>query len=86
MCIRDSCNGSSVNIEWEQKALIPNAARLIGAYAQAGIPKLTVVTGKAVGDGFAMMCPKALGADMVYAWPTAEISSMPCLLYTSRCV
>lgn len=72
-----NCNGSSVNIEWEQKALIPNAARLIGAYAQAGIPKLTVVTGKAVGDGFAMMCPKALGADMVYAWPTAEISSMP---------
>lgn len=72
-----NCGGTKFDVEAEQDSLIRDAARLISAYAQAGIPKLTLITGKAVGDGFAVMCPKALGADMVYAWPNAEISSMP---------
>lgn len=71
------CGGSAIDADAEKAALIPDVARLIGAYAQAGMPKLTLVAGKAVADGFAAMCPKALGADMVYAWPNAEISSMP---------
>lgn len=72
-----NCGGTEIDIDAEQDSLITDAARLLSAYAQAGIAKLTLVTGKAVGDGFAVMCPKALGADLVYAWPSAEISSMP---------
>lgn len=72
-----NCEGSGIDAQAEQGTLIPDIARLIGAYAQAGMPKLTLVASKAVADGFAAMCPKALGADMVYAWPDAEISSMP---------
>lgn len=59
---------------------IANITRMMGIYANAGVPKITVVTGKAVGDSFAMMCPKALGADMVYAWPSAQITAMPAVM------
>ncbi len=72
-----NCEGAEVDLDQEKGSLIPDIAGLISAYAQAGIPKLNVIAGKSVGEGFAMMCPKALGADMVYAWPGAEISSMP---------
>ncbi len=70
-----NCGGTAV--EDVKPMLIANVARLISSYAQAGVPMLTVVTGQAVGDGFAMMCPKSLGADMVYAWPQAVITAMP---------
>lgn len=56
---------------------ISNIARMIGIYANASVPKITVVVGRAVADGFAMMCPKSLGADIVYAWPQAQITAMP---------
>ncbi|HBU11580.1 MAG TPA: methylmalonyl-CoA carboxyltransferase [Clostridiales bacterium] len=70
-----NCGGSSV--EGERSMDIANYARLIASYAQAGVPMVCVVTGKAVGDGYAMMCPKSLGADIVYAWPEAEITALP---------
>jgi acetyl-CoA carboxylase carboxyltransferase component len=70
-----NCAGTA--IEKEKPMLIANIARLMASYAQAGVPMLNVITGKAVGDGYAMMCPKALGADMVYAWPDAEITALP---------
>ncbi len=70
-----NCGGTDV--AHDKCMLIANVARLIAAYAQAGVPMINVVTGKAVGDGFAMMCPKSLGADIVYAWPQAEITSLP---------
>ncbi len=72
-----NCGSSEVDIEGEQATLISDFAKLASAYATAGMPKLNVIVGKAIGDGFAMMCPKALGADMVYAWPAAQISAMP---------
>lgn len=72
-----NCGSSEVDLEKEQGRLIPDFARLVSAYATSGMAKLNVVVGKAIGDGFAIMCPKALGADMVYAWPTAQISAMP---------
>lgn len=70
------CDSSAVDIEQEQGTLLCDLAQLLSAYAQSGMPKLNVITGKAIGDGFAIMCPKELGADMVYAWPTAQISAM----------
>ncbi|MEA5003856.1 MAG: carboxyl transferase domain-containing protein [Christensenella sp.] len=72
-----NCGSSDVDIEKEQGSLIPDFAKLVSAYATSGMPKLNVIVGKAIGDGFAVMCPKALGADMVYAWPSAHISAMP---------
>ncbi len=71
------CDGTEFNLVKEQGMLIANAATLIAAYAEAGVPKITLITGKAMGDGYVMMCPKALGADMVYAYPYAQISAMP---------
>jgi acetyl-CoA carboxylase carboxyltransferase component len=70
-----NCGGTAV--EDQKPMLISNGARLIAAYAEAGVPLLNVVTGRAEGDGFAMMCPKSVGADIVYAWPEAVISAMP---------
>ncbi|MGI6153311.1 MAG: acyl-CoA carboxylase subunit beta [Christensenellaceae bacterium] len=61
----------------QNNMLISNITRLIGVYASATIPKITIICGRAVGDGYATMCPKALGADIVYAWPSAQISAMP---------
>lgn len=58
----------------EQCCLIPSGGRLIRAYAEATVPMLTVITGKAIGSGYVAMGPKAMGADMVLAWPNAEIS------------
>lgn len=58
----------------EQCCLIPSGGRLIRAFAEATVPMLTVITGKAIGAGYVAMGPKAMGADMVFAWPNAQIS------------
>jgi len=65
------------DIAQEQCCLIPSGAKLIQAYASATVPKLTVITGQAIGSGYIAMGPKALGADMVYAWPDAVVSCLP---------
>lgn len=70
-----NCSGTTV--EKEKPMMISNLARLMEAYSESGVPKLNVITGKAIGDGFAVMCPKAAGADLVYAWPEAEITALP---------
>jgi len=49
-------------------------ARLIAAYGEAGCPMVSVITGKAIGTGYVAMGNKSCGADLVYAYPTAEIS------------
>ncbi|MEG0251261.1 MAG: carboxyl transferase domain-containing protein [Christensenellaceae bacterium] len=72
-----NCEGTSFDESNEHGMLIADVTKLISAYAEIGVPKINVIVGKAIGDGFAMMCPKSLGADMVYAWPFAQISSIP---------
>ena len=52
------------------------AARLTYAYADATVPKVTVVTGKALGSAGLTMGSKSLGTDLVYAWPNAVIGTM----------
>ncbi len=64
------------DIEQEQCCLIQAGAGLMRAYAEATVPMLTVITGKAIGAGYVAMAPKALGADVVYAWPNAQISCL----------
>jgi methylmalonyl-CoA decarboxylase subunit alpha len=62
------------NQEWS--GIIRHGAKLLHAYAEATVPKLTVVTRKDYGGAYIGMCSKQLGADYVMAWPTAEIAVM----------
>ena len=59
-----------------EKHMAKAVARLTYAFADATVPKVNVVVGKAYGSAYAAMNSKALGADMVFAWPTAEIGTM----------
>lgn len=59
-----------------EKTLAREAAKLVYAFADATVPKVNVVTGNAFGSGYLVMNSKALGADMVYAWPDAQIGAM----------
>ena len=56
--------------------VIRHGAKLLYAYAEATVPKLTVVTRKAYGGAYLVMGSKHLGADMNFAWPTAEVAVM----------
>ncbi|HNX97713.1 MAG TPA: carboxyl transferase domain-containing protein [Candidatus Aminicenantes bacterium] len=60
----------------EMMGIIRHGAKLLYAYSEATVPKLTVITRKAYGGAYIVMSSKHLGADMVYAWPTAEIAVM----------
>src|SRR5213078_3527662 len=60
--------------EWE--GIIRRGAKLIFAYAEATVPKLTVITRKAYGGAYDVMGSKHLGADLNFAWPTAQIAVM----------
>ena len=59
-----------------EKSLAREMAKLTYAFANATVPKVNVVIGKAFGSAYVTMNSKAIGADMVYAWPTAEIGMM----------
>lgn len=63
-----------VQQEWD--GIIRHGAKLLWAYSEATVPKLTVVTRKDYGGAYIAMCSKHLGADMVLAWPSAEIAVM----------
>lgn len=66
--------------EYDEAHLAKAAAKLTYAFANATVPKVNVVIGKAFGSAYAVMNSKATGADMVYAWPTAEIGMMDAAL------
>jgi methylmalonyl-CoA carboxyltransferase 12S subunit len=63
-------------IDQEHGGIIRHGAKLLFAYSAATVPKLTVVVRKAYGGGYIAMCSKDLGADLVLAWPSAEIAVM----------
>jgi acetyl-CoA carboxylase carboxyltransferase component len=60
--------------EWS--GIISHGAKLLHAYSEATVPKITVVTRKDYGGAYIGMCSKQLGADYVMAWPSAEIAVM----------
>ncbi|MGI6486617.1 MAG: acyl-CoA carboxylase subunit beta [Tepidanaerobacteraceae bacterium] len=60
----------------EHGGIIRHGAKLLYAYSEATVPKLTVITRKAYGGAYIAMCSRHLGADQVFAWPTAEIAVM----------
>jgi len=63
-------------VRQEQDGIIRHGAKMLFAYAAATVPKITVVLRKAYGGAYLAMCGRDLGADRVYAWPTAEIAVM----------
>ena len=62
--------------EQEWAGIISHGAKLLHAYSEATVPKITVVTRKDYGGSYIGMCSKSLGADYIMAWPTAEIAVM----------
>jgi methylmalonyl-CoA decarboxylase subunit alpha len=60
--------------EWG--GIIRHGAKLLWSYSEATVPKLTIVTRKNYGGSYIAMCSSHLGADMVFAWPSAEIAVM----------
>jgi acetyl-CoA carboxylase carboxyltransferase component len=60
----------------ERAGVLRDATKLLYAYCEATVPKLTVVTGRAYGEAYEVMCSKHLRADFVLAWPSAEIAAL----------
>ena len=60
----------------ERLGIIKHGAKLLYAYSEATVPKLTIITRKSYGGAYIVMSSKHLGADYVFAWPTAEIAVM----------
>jgi propionyl-CoA carboxylase beta chain len=60
--------------EWH--GIITNGAKLLFAFSEATVPRVTVITRKAYGGAYDVMNSKHIGADLNYAWPTAEIAVM----------
>ncbi|NJL19345.1 MAG: acyl-CoA carboxylase subunit beta [Bdellovibrionaceae bacterium] len=60
----------------ERGGIIRHGAKMLFAYAAATVPKITMILRKAYGGAYLAMCSKDLGADLVFAWPTAEIAVM----------
>jgi propionyl-CoA carboxylase beta chain len=60
----------------EHGGIIRHGAKLLYAYAEATVPKITVITRKAYGGAYDVMASKHLKADINYAWPTAEVAVM----------
>ena len=60
----------------EHAGVIRHGAKILYAYSEATVPKITVILRKAYGGGYIAMCSRHLGADFVLAWPCAEIAVM----------
>jgi propionyl-CoA carboxylase beta chain len=60
--------------EWG--GIIRHGAKILYAFAEATVPKITIITRKGYGGAFDVMSSRHIGADLIYAWPTAEIAVM----------
>ncbi|MBP5589598.1 MAG: acyl-CoA carboxylase subunit beta [Bacteroidales bacterium] len=60
----------------EHRGIIRNGAKMLFAYSEATVPKITIILRKAYGGAFIVMNSKSLGGDFSFAWPTAEIAVM----------
>jgi acetyl-CoA carboxylase carboxyltransferase component len=63
-------------IDQERGGIIRHGAKMLFAYCSATVPKITIVTRKAYGGAYLAMCSQEMGADLVFAWPTAQIAVM----------
>jgi acetyl-CoA carboxylase carboxyltransferase component len=63
-------------VKQETGGIIRHGAKMLYAYCEATVPKVTVILRKAYGGAYIAMCNKELGADLVLAWPTAQVAVM----------
>ncbi len=63
-------------VQQEYGGIIRHGAKMLFAYSAATVPKITVILRKAYGGAYLAMCGRDLGADRVFAWPTAEVAVM----------
>jgi len=63
-------------VDQEHRGVIRHGAKVLFAYSEASVPKVSVVTRKAYGGAYVVMSSKYLGTDITYAWPSAEIAVM----------
>jgi len=63
-------------VNQEHRGIIRHGAKVLFAYSEANVPKISVVTRKAYGGAYVVMSSKYLGTDITYAWPSAEIAVM----------
>jgi propionyl-CoA carboxylase beta chain len=63
-------------VDQEHRGIIRHGAKVLYAYAEATVPKISVITRKAYGGAYVVMSSKYLGTDVNYAWPSAEIAVM----------
>ena len=68
--------GFMPGVQQERGGIIRHGAKMLFAYAAATVPKITVILRKAYGGAYLAMCSADMGADLVYAWPSAEIAVM----------
>ncbi len=68
--------GFMPGVQQERGGIIRHGAKMLFAYASATVPKLTLIMRKAYGGAYLAMCSPDMGADFVFAWPTAEIAVM----------
>ncbi len=65
-----------LDVNSSRNGIITNGSKLLYAFSEATVPRITVITRKAYGGAYDVMNSKHIGADMNYAWPTAEIAVM----------
>jgi acetyl-CoA carboxylase carboxyltransferase component len=70
------CPGYMPGVAQEHAGIIRHGAKVIYAYCEATVPKISVVTRKAMGGAYIAMSSKQMRTDLAYAWPTAEIAVM----------
>ncbi len=63
-------------VDQEHRGIIRHGAKLLYAFCEATVPRISVITRKAYGGAYLVMNSRGVGADVVYAWPTAEIAVM----------
>ncbi len=76
LVVLEDVPGFLPGVAQEHGGIIRHGAKLLYAFAEATVPKMTVITRKAYGGAYCVMNPRHLRADLVLAWPTAEIAVM----------
>jgi propionyl-CoA carboxylase beta chain len=72
----EDVTGFFPGIKQEHGGIIRHGAKILYAYSEATVPKMTVILRKAYGGAYVALNSKSIGADLVYAWPNAEIAVM----------
>ena len=76
LLVLEDVPGFLPDTDQEWNGIINNGAKLLYAFSEATVPRITVITRKAYGGAYDVMNSKHIGADLNYAWPTAEIAVM----------